>query len=146
MATVHRKAYTMPLPKRAQIIERDGVRIARWRLRNGKLRTAEVVDGQDGTIRVRGRSAFYTAKYRDGSGETIELSTGCRDETAARAILAQLERRAELVKAGVLTLAESDSASHGKVALKRHLDAYQKHLDVKGCAPRIGWSTLTGWR
>ena len=36
----------------------------------------------------------------------------------------------------MLTLAESDSANHGKVALKRHLDAYQKHLDVKGCAPR----------
>jgi len=76
----------MPLPAGAELFERDGVQMARWRLRNGKVRKAEVVPGRENSAqRVRGRSAFYTAKYRDAAGRVIEASTGCRDETAASA-------------------------------------------------------------
>jgi hypothetical protein len=43
-------------------------------------------------------AATFTAKYRDGEGIVREVATGCRDEQAARSVLARLERRAELVK------------------------------------------------
>ncbi len=33
----------------------------------------------------------YTAKYRDGSGIVREVATGCRDESAARSVLTELE-------------------------------------------------------
>ncbi|MBL8880255.1 MAG: hypothetical protein JNG88_14165 [Phycisphaerales bacterium] len=59
MATVIKKAYTMPLPAGAELFDQDGKRMARWRLRNGKLRCAEVIDGANGKPRARGRSTFY---------------------------------------------------------------------------------------
>jgi integrase len=133
---VYRKQYTMPIPRSAEITERDGQRVARWRLRNGQLRSAEVVDCKDGKLRVRGQSRFFMARYRDGSGEIVEIATGCRDEVAARAVLTQLERRAELVRAGVLTAAEGDAADHAGAPLSRHLDAYERHLHAKGGNPR----------
>ena len=33
----------------------------------------------------------YTAKYRDGSGIVRKVATGCRDKSAARSVLADLE-------------------------------------------------------
>ncbi len=123
MATVLRKFYTMKLPAGAEIVERDGVRIARWRLRNGKIRTAEVVDGQDGTIRVRGRSAFYTARYRNAKDQVVEMSTGCRDECAARQVLADLVKRTERVRAGLLTEAEDAVIDHCRTSIDSHVNA-----------------------
>ena len=136
MGMIFRKQYTMPIPPGAEITEREGVRIARWRLRNGQLRSAEVVDCQDGKVRVRGQSRLYMARYRDGSGQVVEVATGCKDEVAARAVLTQLERRAELVRAGVITATESDAAEHAGQPLSRHLDAYERHLRAKGGDPR----------
>ncbi|MEK6676674.1 MAG: tyrosine-type recombinase/integrase [Planctomycetota bacterium] len=133
---VYRKQYTMPIPPGAEITERDGQRIARWRLRNGQLRSAEVVDCKDGKLRVRGQSRLYMARYRDGSGQVVEVATGCKDEIAARAVLTHLERRAELVRAGVMSPAENDAADHASLPLSKHLDAYEKHLSAKGGDPR----------
>ena len=136
MGMIFRKQYTMPIPPGAEINERDGQRLARWRLRNGQLRSAEVVDCPDGKLRVRGQSRLYMARYRDGRGAVIEVATGCKDEVAARAVLTQLERRAELVRAGVMTPAESDAADHAAAPLSRHLDRYEQHLRAKGGDPR----------
>src|SRR5215470_4629685 len=136
MGMVYKKAYSMPLPRGGQVVEIDGQRVARWKLRNGRVRTAEIVPTESGEIRVRGQSSFFMARYRDGNNQVVEVATGCRDEMAANAVLAKLERRAELVRAGVLTEAESDSADHAGVAIPRHLDAYERHLRAKGGAPR----------
>ncbi|MFH1110132.1 MAG: site-specific integrase [Planctomycetota bacterium] len=136
MGMIFKKAYTMPIPVGAEIAERDGRRIARWRLRNGQPRSAEVVDCKDGKLRVRGQSRLYMARYRDGNGQVVEVATNCKDEVAARAVLVQLERRAELIRSGVMTAAESDAADHAGAPLSRHLDFYERHLRAKGCDPR----------
>ena len=136
MGMLYRKPYTMPIPPGAEITERNGQRVARWWLRNGQLRSGEVVDCKDGRLRVRGQSRFYMVRYRHGNGEMVEVATGCRDEVAARAVLTQLERRAELIRAGVITEAEGDAADHAGAPLSRHLDAYERHLRAKGGDPR----------
>jgi integrase len=136
MGRIFRKGYTQPVPPGAEIGERDGVPIARWRLRNGRLRTAEVVECADGRTRVRGRSKFYCLRYRDAGGRMVEVATRCRDEVAARAILTQHERRAELLKSGILAPDEAEVAAHADRPLRHHFAAYQKHLEAKGCAPR----------
>ncbi|MCH7596861.1 MAG: site-specific integrase [Planctomycetes bacterium] len=133
MGMIFRKQYTMPIPPGAEITGRDGQRIARWRLRNGQLRSAEIVDCKDCKVRVRGKSRSYMARYRDGSGEIVEVPTGCKDEVAARAVLTRLERQAELVRSGILTPAQVDAAGHANLPLSRHLDAYVRHLQAKGC-------------
>jgi integrase len=136
MGMIRQKDYTMPIPLGAEIVESSGQRLARWKLRNGRLRSAEVVECDDGKLRVRGRSKFYIARYRDGAGNVVEVPTGCKDEVAARSVLTQLERRAELIRAGVMTASEVDAAEHAVTPLKKHFDAYERHLQAKGSDPR----------
>ncbi|MBN8596522.1 MAG: tyrosine-type recombinase/integrase [Planctomycetes bacterium] len=132
MGTVFRKAWTAPVPPGAEIVEQRGKRIARYRIRSGKLRTAEVFTAADGRVRIRGETKAYIAKFRDAAGLWIERPTGCTDETAARAVLAQLERRTELVRAGVLTPEEDAASKHGAESIDTNLDAWRDHLRLKG--------------
>ncbi|MBL9033101.1 MAG: tyrosine-type recombinase/integrase [Phycisphaerae bacterium] len=132
MGTVFRKAWTAPLPPGAQIIVQRGKRLARYQLRNGKVRTAEVFTAADGRVRIRGETKAYIAKFRDAAGFWVERPTGCSDETAARAVLAQLVRRAELIRAGVITPEEDAASRHGAESIETNLDAWRDHLRLKG--------------
>ena len=61
-----------------------------------------------------------------------EVATGCRDEAAARSILTKLERRAELVKGEVLSVAENAIADHQSTPLSGHVADYISHQTAKG--------------
>jgi hypothetical protein len=111
VGTVFRKAVTRALPSSAEVFTRDGERFARWKHRSGRTRTAPVTPSADGSPRILVRASTYTAKYRDATGRIVERPTGCRDEGAARALLVELEKRSELVKANVLTSAQDAVAS-----------------------------------
>ncbi|MGH7192326.1 MAG: tyrosine-type recombinase/integrase, partial [Candidatus Saccharimonadales bacterium] len=88
--------------------------------------------GRDGSERIADTAATYTAKYRDGAGVVVEVSTGCRDADAARSVLADLERRAELVKAGVMTTGQDAAADHRRSPLADHFAAYLASLQSQG--------------
>ncbi len=135
MGTVYRQAITRPLPAGAEIVTRQGKRLARWKDRTGKTRTAPLTTGTDGTDRILVECRTFTAKYRDGAGAVRTAATGCRDETAARRVLADLERRAELVKAGVVTAAEDSIADHQATTLAGHFQAYLLTLEAEGTSP-----------
>jgi len=132
MGSVYRKTFTKPLPSGAEIFVRVGQRFARWKDAKGKSRTAPLTNSADGTDRIVVEARTFTAKYRDGSNVVRETATGCRDETAARSVLGDLERRAELVKAGVMTSAEDAVADHQSLPLSRHIADYVAHLTAKG--------------
>jgi hypothetical protein len=139
MGSVYRKTATKPLPNGAEIITHKGERLARWKDRKGRNRAAPITVPQKGKYAGRDRvvveARTYTAKYRDGSGIVREVPTGCRDETAARRVLADLERRAELVKAKVLTAAEDAVADHQDTPLADHINAYLTKLEAEGTSP-----------
>jgi hypothetical protein len=82
MGHVFKKAVTRPLPPNAEIIT-QGVRLARWRDAKGKTKTAPITAGKDRAERIRDESSTYVARYRDGDGMVVEVSTGCRDKSAA---------------------------------------------------------------
>jgi integrase len=132
MGTVFRKQVTRPLPAGAEVFVRHGERYARWKDRKGKTRTAPVTTGKDGTDRIVTESPYFVAKYRDGSGVVCVEPTGCRDETAARQVLAELERRAELVRSNVMTAAEVAIGTHQASPLAKHFDAFDEHYQAKG--------------
>ena len=111
MGTVYKESYTKPLPSGAEIFSRKGERFARWKDAKGKT---------------------HTAKYRNASGHIVKVATGCRDETVARQVLANLMRRAEHVKAEIFTPKQDKIADHQNVPLSRHFDAYVSHLIAKG--------------
>jgi integrase len=132
MGTVYKKTFTKPLPADAELFTREGEQFARWKDAKGKTRKALLTASKEGEARIIVESATYTAKYRDGGRIVREVSTGCRDEQAARAVLGDLERRAELVKAGVMTPKEDQIADHQGSALAEHFDGYEASQRSKG--------------
>src|ERR1044071_9447186 len=116
-------SFRRPVPAPAEITVQGGVRFARWRDAEGKVYSGEVRNTKHGdTIAVSGSK--YIARFKDGVGITRVVPTGCRDEWAARSVLCELERKAELVRSGVLTQAQADSAIHGRSNIGQHLDTY----------------------
>src|SRR6516165_8160212 len=129
MGSVYRKSFTKPLPADAEIITRKGEKLVRWRDTKGKTRTAPLTDAGD---RVRIESGTWYAKLRDGNGIVVEVPTGCRTEDAARQVLADLERKAERVRAGLLTPAEARTAEHLATPIGEHVEAYLTNLEASG--------------
>ena len=132
MGTVYRKTATKPLPPDAETFTRKGNRVAKWKDRRGKTRSAPVTTGRDGSERVVIESGTYLAKYRDGEGIVREVSTGCRSKDAAMAVLKDLTDRAEKVKASIFTPAEAATADHQRTQLSDHFAAYLDHQTAKG--------------
>jgi hypothetical protein len=136
MGTVYRKKFTKPVPAGAESFERKGQRFARWKDRHGKTRTARLTVGKDVAERLILESLFFIAKYRDGAGLVRETPTKCRDENAARQVLADLERKAELVRSKVISAAEAAVGEHQTFLLAAHIDAYDEHHQAK-CVTKI---------
>ncbi len=132
MGSLFKKTVTRPLPPGAKIITRQGERLARWRDGKGKMRTAPVTTGQNGADRIRDESGTYFGRYRDGNGLVVEVSTGCREKTAAQSVLADLERQAERVRAGLLTPAEARISEHLGKPIAEHVDAYIESMRARG--------------
>ena len=127
MASVYRKQVTRKLPDGAELFTRKGEQFARWRV-NGKPRTAAVSVGKNGELRIRTEAGTFTAKYRDGVGVVREVATGCRDKTAAQAVLRELTGRADKVRSGIRTHAEDAMVDHQHTPLVEHVAAYIAYL------------------
>ena len=128
MASVYRKTVTRKLPEKAELVTRKGQRLALWRDRTGKRQTALVVEGRDGSLRIRTEAATFTAKYRDGSGIVQEVATGCRSKDAALAVLKELTDRADKVRSGIRTTTEDAIVDHQHTPLAEHIAAYITYL------------------
>src|SRR5215211_4644126 len=109
MGSVYRQKVTRPVPAGAEIVTKNDERVARWRVW-GKLRTAPVTTGEDGSNRLLTEARTFTAKYRDHAGKVVTRPTGCRDEQAARQMLAKWEREVEQIRAGTLDAKELDAS------------------------------------
>ena len=132
MGSVFKKTVTRPLPPGAEIITARGCGSPAGGTPRGRPKTAPLTTGQDGAERIRDESSTYFARYRDGNGIVVEVPTGCRDETAARQVLADLERRAERVRAGLLTPAEDRIAEHLATPIGEHVAAYIESMKPRG--------------
>jgi hypothetical protein len=131
MGAVFKKTVTKAMPAGAETFARKGERFARWKDRRGKTRTAPLTTGEDGSERIVIESSRYFAKYRDGGGVVRVVPTRCRDETAARQVLAELERKAELVRSGVMSASEAAVSEYQSAQLGEHIDAYDSYLQAK---------------
>lgn len=131
MGSVFRKSYTKPIPAGAEVTAKGGQRLARWRVR-GKLKTAPVTRGEDGSDRLLIEGRTFYAKYRDHAGAVVTRPTGCKDEQAARQILARWEREVEQIKAGTLDAGDLDTSRKASAPLEDHLAAYERSLVAAG--------------
>lgn len=128
MGTLFRRGTKRPVPKSATVTEKGGALVARWRSR-GKLHTAPVTE-VDGARTVTIETGTYYARFKDHEDRWVERSTGCRDETNARQVLAKWEKESEQVRAGVFEAGELDTARTAAGPIDPHIDAYVQSLVV----------------
>jgi len=131
MGTVYRESYTKPFPPSAEIVTVKGKKFARVKPKRGKANLFPITTGENGEQRIVCESATYVAKYRNGDGHVVKVSTGCRDEDAARSVLGKLERRAELVKSKVITPSEDATSDHQRTPIADHFAVYHEHRTAK---------------
>jgi integrase len=131
MATVYKRSYTMPMPKNAEIIERNGNTIAQWIDARGKKHSESTTVGRKGQLKVIRYAPTFWAQYRDADGRMVVESTNCRDKQAARHVLAEKLKRVEHIKAGILNAQECRTADHSTLPLESHVEAYMQHLRAK---------------
>src|SRR5262245_52739803 len=117
MGSVFRKSYTKPIPAGAEITTKGGGRVARWRVR-GKPKSAPVTRGEDGSDRLLIEGRTFYAKYRDHAGAVVTRPTGCKDEQAARQMLARWVREVEQIKAGTLDPGDLDTSRKASAPLE----------------------------
>jgi integrase len=137
MANLRRVPYTKPIPACAEIITRKGERFARFKDKKGKTVLAPLVEDSQ---RIRLFSRKWYGEYKDGEGveRCVPLSA---NKAAAEQMLADLVRKAERVRANVITPAEGRMADHQAVPIARHFDAYRDHLQAAGVTEkRLGES------
>jgi integrase len=129
--SVFRPQFTKPLPKGATVSGSGDKRVARWRDGKGRARSAPVTDGTDGVLRVVLEAGVYMARYRDQDGKLHQISTGCRSRDTAERVLREHERKVELVRSGIMTVAEQKVARHVTDAIEPQLVEYLEQLSIK---------------
>ena len=143
---IFKPTYPKPLPAGAELFTKAGERWARWTDGRGRKRTAKVsVDGRKVLIESR----TWHAKYRTAAGPVRTVPTGCRQREAAAQVLADLERRAERVRAGIASPAEAAAADAAGTPLAGHVAAYLEYLSTKpgkGGRPRMNAQHLSDTR
>jgi len=140
MGTVYKETYTKPIPPTAEVFTRNKQRFARWTDKRGRRQTAKLTTTAMGTDRLLLKAGTYTAKYRDGSSILRKVSTGCRSLDAAKAVLVELETRADKVRSGKWTAAEDAVLDHQTTPVDEHVAIYIEHLRTKrgkGSKPKV---------
>jgi integrase len=131
MGSVFKPFVTRPMPEGAEVVTKAGKAVAVWIDAGGKRRQAPITGERAKRPGIRERAATYSAQFRDGDGVVRRVPTGCKTAEGARAVLADLERRAEQVRSGVVTQAESSVAAHAGTPIAEHVDAYIEALARK---------------
>ena len=131
MGTVFRPHKTKPLPQGAQIVVRNGKRMALWQDAQGRSQKAEVTGPKAKEPGIRVKAKTYLAQYKDADGVVRREPTGCRSLDSARAVLSALEARVEKVRAGMITQAELNAGDHADTPIADHATAYVAHLSTK---------------
>ena len=94
MGNVFKKTVTRPLPPNAEIITRQGERLARWRNAKGKTRTAPVTTEKAGAEPIRDESSTYVARSATATASSSKSRPDV-GKSAAQNVLADLERKAD---------------------------------------------------
>ncbi|MCD4824709.1 MAG: site-specific integrase [Phycisphaerae bacterium] len=131
MASLYKQRYTTKIPPKAEIVKIDGKKKVRMVGRGGKTKLLDFVRGRDGDDRMVGYSPNWMINYVDYDGRRRVKSTGCRDKTAARQVMTQLELEVEQVRSGVLSRRELRLAEYRVASIEELIRDYLTHLAVK---------------
>jgi hypothetical protein len=133
LGSLRRKTFTRPLPEGAETYTRKGELFAKWRDGNGKTRTAPVTTAADGSLRIV-LVQRATGSPSTGTGATCSGSfDGLHKTAAAEQVLRDLNAKAERIRCGVATAAETKTVERQQGSIGEHIAAFLDHR--KGAGP-----------
>jgi len=133
MARVFKQTYTKPLPDGSEVITLRGKLYARYK--NRQENTVRALLSRDGK-RIIIEAKRWSITYRDADG-IVRKEKGFTDKKAAEQKAAELERKAELGRIGIVDKYEE----HTKRPLREHLDDFKTALLYRGNTEE--YATLT---
>jgi len=99
MGRVYKPTYCRPIPKGAEIVDRDGKRFARIRLGGPGTKPILAPLTRSGDRCIVPQSKYW-AVYRDAEGKLARAPLRVADLTVARGMLAEIELREERIRGG----------------------------------------------
>jgi len=133
MAHLFKQRITRPMPDGVELFTRNGERFARWTDGKGRKKTARV-SGEGDAARIVTESGTWYARIRLANGSRVDVSTGCRDKSAAASRLAELAAEQEKIRAGIISPREADTAKHGRALLDDARQAFLDSMTARGCS------------
>lgn len=121
MAHLYHPTYTRKIPAGAKRCTHQGRKAVTWLGRDHMPVIGVLCPSKPGRCEVESR--MWWIEYKDESGET-RLAPGSRDQQAAADLMAQIVRRVEQVKAGILPRTAADA----KTQLSIRAEEYRDHL------------------
>lgn len=131
MASLYRQRYTKKIPVGAEFVTINGEKKVKVAGRGGTVRMYDYLIGRDSEPRIGGYANTWSVSYMDMNGIRRIQSTGCRDKSAARYVLAKIEQRIEHVKSGMISKQELRMLECRNAPISVHFDDYMQHLEVK---------------
>jgi integrase len=153
MASCFRRTYRKSIPDGAEIIDRRGVQMARWRDAHNRIHTAPLSEDKK-SILIPART--WTIEYTSADGKRVTVK-GFVDKDATEKKGRDLERQAAQIRAGLIAHDPDRSTS----PIRQAIDAWVADLQRQDRAPRYvtgvqnimlrviencGWATLAGIR
>ena len=120
MGDIYKSSYTTEIPEGATVKGN----IVSWKDKRKKSRTGQLVIGKGGVKRVVIEGSFWLCRYRDESGRTVKISTGCKTKDAAQRFLQAKELEVERIKSGVISREEIQRIHAVQQSIQSHLDIF----------------------
>lgn len=133
MAHLFKQRITRPMPDGAELFTRNGECFARWTDGKGRKKTARVT-GDGDAARIVTESGTWYARIRLANGSRVDVSTGCRDKSAAASRLVELAAEQEKIRAGIISEREANTAKHGHALLDDARQAFLDSMTARGCS------------
>lgn len=127
MARVFKTTYTQNLPANAEIVEKGGVRLARFKNSDGKWEEARISARGD---KVTRKNKNWTIEYTDANGKRRRVG-GYRDKQASEQKLADLVKQAEREKAGIIDQTAARRSDQLRRPISELVGQYEAHLRSK---------------
>ncbi len=155
MANLFKQSISRPLPAGAELFMRNGERFARWTVR-GKVRTAPVT-GDGDSLRVQLESGKWSVRLRMANGTLAEVTTGCKDKSAAASRMTELVQEQEKIRGGIITEQDVSLAKELGANVTATIADYKAHMKALGLSgshvynvnmyltagvKEMGWKTL----
>ena len=128
MSRVYRQTYTHKIPKEAEVVIKNGKKVAKFKNRKGKPITALI--SKDGKNVIREASRWYVA-YKD-ENNVWHYVPGSADRVLTERYAQQLDKDVERIRCGLGPPKHMQPAS----SLVELLDDFRKHLQAKGTSAK----------